>query len=286
MAKKPPTAKILAPATNYYLTLYNTLSCLCWGYVLVMTCLHLTDVPLPEILNPTSEGAFSFQALVEYTHELVEECIKEVKALLTSSNNAVIATIIPPQLFDIYIRMTTTYDIVGGAVVIVQTAAALEIVHSISGLVKSPLPTTVIQVYSRLFLVWGITQKYEQSRNNPLYSTMILAWSMTEAIRYAFYALSLARGSVPGVLVYLRYSTFYLLYPLGASSEALLILSSLPTTNPLGGFKNGSWNTWDYFRGVMFVVWWPGLLVMMSHMVKQRRKVYGRSTGSTKIKSS
>lgn len=98
-----------------------------------------------------------------------------------------------------------------------------------------------------------------QSRHNALYSTMILAWSTTEVIRYAFYALSLARSTVPGVLVYLRYTTFYLLYPLGASSEALLILSSLPTTSPLEGFKDGSWNAWDYFRGVMFVVWWPGV---------------------------
>jgi len=88
---------------------------------------------------------------------------------------------------------------------------------------------------------------------------MILAWSTTEVIRYAFYTLSLARNTVPGVLVYLRYTTFYILYPLGASSEALLILASLPVTNPLHGFKDGSWSIWDYFRGVMFVVWWPGV---------------------------
>ena len=100
---------------------------------------------------------------------------------------------------------------------------------------------------------------YFQTRHNPLYSTMILAWSTTEVIRYAFYALSLVRGTVPSVLVYLRYTTFYVLYPLGASSEALLILSSLPTMNPLQGLKDGSWNLWDCFRGVMFVLWWPGL---------------------------
>lgn len=87
---------------------------------------------------------------------------------------------------------------------------------------------------------------------------MILAWSVTEVIRYAFYALSLARGTVPGILVYLRYTTFYVLYPLGASSEALLILSSLPAGNPLQGLKDGSWSAWDCFRGLMFVVWWPG----------------------------
>jgi len=288
MAKKPPTAKRSSPIKNYYLILYNALSCLGWAYILVLTYLHLTNVPLPEILRSNSESpsTFSFQALAEYVRELAEELAREAKSLLISSHNPFIATIIPPQLLDVYNRMTTTHDIVGGAVAIVQTAAVLEIIHSISNLVKSPLPTAIIQVYSRLFLVWGVTRKYEQSRYNALYSTMVLAWSTTEVIRYAFYTLSLAQGAVPAVLVYLRYTTFYLLYPLGASSEALLIFSSLPATNPLTGLKDGSWNIWDYFRGVMFTVWWPGLLFMMSHMVKQRRRVYRRSTGSTKVKSS
>jgi len=288
MAKKPLTAKQSSPNANYYLILYNALSCLGWSYVLVMTCLHLTAVPLPEILTTTSQSPslFSFQALVEYIRELVEELTKEAKALFAPSHSVMIATAVIPQLLDIYRRMTTTYDVVGHAVAIVQTAAALEVVHAFTGLVKSSLPTVIMQVYSRLFLVWAITQKYEQSSHNALYSTMILAWSATEVIRYTFYVHSLARGAVPGVLVYLRYTTFYILYPLGASSEAWLILSSLPTTNPLQGLKDGSWNAWDYFRGAMLVVWCPALVVMMSHMVKQRRKVYGRGAGSTKLKSS
>lgn len=128
-----------------------------------MTLFHLTDIPLPEMLTPTSESssAFSLQALVAYIRELVEELVREAKGLFTPSN-MFIAAIIPPQLLGIYTKMTTTYDVVGGTVAIVQTAAALEIVHALSGLVKSPLPTAIIQVYSRLFLIWGVTQKYEQ----------------------------------------------------------------------------------------------------------------------------
>lgn len=254
-----------------------------------MTCLHLTAVPLPEILTTTSQSPslFSFQALVEYIRELVEELTKEAKALFAPSHSVMIATAVIPQLLDIYRRMTTTYDVVGHAVAIVQTAAALEVVHAFTGLVKSSLPTVIMQVYSRLFLVWAITQKYEQvclklpifavnahvstfqSSHNALYSTMILAWSATEVIRYTFYVHSLARGAVPGVLVYLRYTTFYILYPLGASSEAWLILSSLPTTNPLQGLKDGSWNAWDYFRGAMLVVWCPGVYSLYTLVIDQ-----------------
>lgn len=129
-----------------------------------MTYLHLADVSLPILFNPTSQSpsVFSLQDLVAYIRELVEELVGEAKGLLTPSNNMFITAIIPPQLLDIYAKMTTTYDVVGRSVALVQTAAALEIVHAFSGLVKSPLPTAVIQVYSRLFLVWGVTQKYEQ----------------------------------------------------------------------------------------------------------------------------
>lgn len=182
MAKKPPTVKqscewltqsfvshtkrlpTPAPIKNYYLILYNALSCLGWAYILVLTYLHLTNVPLPEILRSTSESPsiFSFQALAEYIRELAEELVREAKSLFLSAHNPFIAIIIPSQLLDVYNRMVTTHDIVGGVVAVVQTAAALEIIHSIFNLVKSPLPTAIIQVYSRLFLVWGVTQKYEQ----------------------------------------------------------------------------------------------------------------------------
>ena len=200
MAKKPsrewpirsPVAdvqQILAPFKDYYLILYNALSCLGWAYILVTTCLHLANVPLPEIFGSTYEGpsALSLQALVGYIQELVEEIIKEAKGLLASSSNALIASIIPLQLLDVYNRMITTYDVVGGAVAIFQTAAALEIFHSISGLVKSPIPTAVIQVYSRLFLVWGVTQKYEQVRWQYLFPiTMCLTCPVPSRVTARF----------------------------------------------------------------------------------------------------
>lgn len=144
--------------------MYNTLSCLGWGYILLMTYVHLAGITLPGIFNSSSEPstALSFQALITFIRELFEELATEAKGLLSPSNHMLITVIIPPQLLGIYTRMTTTYDVVGSAVAIVQTVAVLEIVHAFSGLVKSPLPTAVIQVYSRLFLVWGVAQKHEQ----------------------------------------------------------------------------------------------------------------------------
>ncbi|KAF8351047.1 protein-tyrosine phosphatase-like protein, partial [Amanita rubescens] len=165
--------------------------------------------------------------------------------------------------------LTATYLALGPIVPYVQTTAILEVLHVLLGWVRSPLPTTIIQVSSRLFLVWGIT---EQPKPTVLYTTMILSWSLTEVIRYAFYAFSLLGTEPPRFLTYLRYTTFYVLYPLGAGSEAFLIFATVPSWE---AFKNGAVSLWDVARAVLFVIWWPGLYVMYTHMMIQRRKVLG-----------
>lgn len=127
---------------------------------------------------------------------------------------------------------------------------------------------------------------------------MILSWALTEVIRYSFYTSSLLSPSSPPppLLNWLRYTTFYVLYPTGAGSEAFTAFVTLP--------KFGEWGRWDWdaaVRGVLFCVWWPGesflcievrgrilmvfgwgtgLYVMYTHMMKQRRKVFG-GTGRT-----
>jgi very-long-chain (3R)-3-hydroxyacyl-CoA dehydratase len=90
---------------------------------------------------------------------------------------------------------------------------------------------------------------------------MVLAWSLTEVPRYAFYLLSL-NGAPPRALLYVRYTTFFLLYPLGAASEAFLIYATLPPTSPYPerGWRAVVWGIWtlgDYVRGLLFLVWWP-----------------------------
>jgi very-long-chain (3R)-3-hydroxyacyl-CoA dehydratase len=89
---------------------------------------------------------------------------------------------------------------------------------------------------------------------------MVLAWSATEVIRYSFYASSLADREYLG-LQYLRYTTFYVLYPLGAASEAFLIYSTLPYSSPVPGVSSwvpGAWHLTDYARALLFAIWWPG----------------------------
>jgi len=96
------------------------------------------------------------------------------------------------------------------------------------GLVRSPVSTTALQVASRVVLVWGICEQFPSVPANSIaYSTMLIAWSATEVVRYSYFVFAL-NGAVPGVLTWLRYNMFFILYPLGISSEMALVYLSIP----------------------------------------------------------
>jgi very-long-chain (3R)-3-hydroxyacyl-CoA dehydratase len=92
----------------------------------------------------------------------------------------------------------------------------------IAGIVRAPIGTTLMQVSSRLLLVWGIVNNFPFVARNAGYSSMLFAWGVTEVVRYGFFVFTLS-GYSPGILSWLRYNTFLVLYPLGAGSEAWLV---------------------------------------------------------------
>ncbi|TDL26242.1 PTPLA-domain-containing protein [Rickenella mellea] len=274
-----------ANAKKYYLIVYNVLSTLGWSYILVRLLLHLsgltasapppssratqtastllsrffTSVPLP-LLRSTSRSAGYKAALGKYVH-----APKWLQVWLTT----------------LYGRAETTYGAVGPTTAFVQTFALLEVMHAALGWVRSPVQTTAMQVASRLYLVWGVVEQFDSARTSPLYASMVFAWSLTEVIRYSFYALSLLSYE-PSFLLYLRYTTFYVLYPLGAGSEAFVNYATLPASSPLptpSSWARGMWGVMDYIRGALFLIWWPGLYVMYTYMIKQRKKVLGTGPG-------
>jgi very-long-chain (3R)-3-hydroxyacyl-CoA dehydratase len=79
-----------------------------------------------------------------------------------------------------------------------------------------------MQVASRFVLVWGVVEPFPWLARSQFYTSMLLAWSVTEVIRYSFFALTLS-GWQPRTLVWLRYNTFFVLYPIGILSEVMLI---------------------------------------------------------------
>jgi len=109
-----------------------------------------------------------------------------------------------------------------------QTAAIMEILHGLVGLVRSPISATLPQIGSRLFLTWGILWSFPETRSNILVTSLVISWSITEIIRYSFFGMKETFGFAPSWLLWLRYSTFMVLYPTGISSEVGLIFAALP----------------------------------------------------------
>ena len=81
-----------------------------------------------------------------------------------------------------------------------------------------------MQVSSRLLLIWAVINRYPSPTvSSPFYSFMLLAWSVTEVIRYSYFVWNLQGSGVPEFVMWLRYNTFYVLYPVGISSECVLV---------------------------------------------------------------
>jgi len=143
-------------AVKYYLFAYNTLSALGWSYILIFTLIHIFNIDgksstVPAGAAPTASSILS----------RVFSSVPYLKSTVSVSN---LESRLPSYLVPLLRRSTTTFGRVGTATALVQSCALLEVVHVLLGWVRSPLQTTVMQVSSRLFLVWGIVEQFEAVR--------------------------------------------------------------------------------------------------------------------------
>ncbi|KAN0066555.1 hypothetical protein ACQY0O_000649 [Thecaphora frezii] len=265
----PNTSSRSAPrgpssAVKLYLIIYNLASFFGWMLILSTLLKHLAGGPM----TPSLPIQFASKILAP---------LRPVRLAYHPS-----FAHWPEPVATLLDRAATTHTHLGSLVAFVQSFAILEVVHAALGWVRSPVPTTAIQVASRLFMVWAVSEKYDKAWTSPFYASMVLAWSITECIRYPFYANQLMGSDAAGLL-WARYTTFYLLYPLGAGSEAFCMFVTLPNALPWN--KPQAWSVKDYVFSFLFVVWWPGLYVMYTHMIKQRRRAIGKGFwGDKKVK--
>ena len=66
---------------------------------------------------------------------------------------------------------------------------------------------------------------------------MLLAWGSADIIRYAYFALTLTGFELPA-LVWLRYSAFYVFYPIGFLSEMVEVYLGITLAWSGGGNLN------------------------------------------------
>jgi hypothetical protein len=114
---------------------------------------------------------------------------------------------------------------------------------------------------------------------------MLLAWSVTEIIRYSYFALNLKNGSVPDYLMWLRYNTFFVLYPVGIASECWLVfLATKPAAKWDWRVECVLWLALSFYgpgeytmRGGRCDGWvlmcGVGAWILFTHMMTQRQKV-------------
>lgn len=161
---------------------------------------------------------------------------------------------------------------------IVQTAAILEVVHTLLGLVRSPWSTCALQVFSRLYVLWAIMAAVPADELGPYLLVACLSWCCVEVPRYMYYALNLL-DEVPYPLTWLRYSLFAILYPTGITGElgctyfaARFMLAHAAEPEYITRYSWHGLQLW-WLLLFMTLMYIPGAPTMYLHMVAQRNKM-------------
>ncbi|ETV73476.1 hypothetical protein H257_11605 [Aphanomyces astaci] len=170
-----------------------------------------------------------------------------------------------------------------------QTMALLEVVHALVGVVRSPVGSALMQVSSRLFVLWVVLVLCPSSRYHWGFLLTIGSWSMVEVPRYAFYALSVI-GWVPDWLFFLRYHLYLILYITGLVGELTCMVNALPFLSTgiysieLPNKHNIAISLHAVVCGmlVLYVVCCP---IMYKHMTTQRINAYAKKHGDNNVKA-
>ncbi|XP_029110833.1 very-long-chain (3R)-3-hydroxyacyl-CoA dehydratase 1 [Scleropages formosus] len=159
-----------------------------------------------------------------------------------------------------------------------QTFALLEVVHCAVGLVRTSVIVTGVQVSSRIFMVWFVTNSIRQIQNEESVVLFLVVWTVTEITRYSFYTFSLI-NHLPYFIKWARYNMFIVMYPLGVIGELMTIYSALPYVQRSGMFSlrlPNKYNvSFDYYIFLIIIMlsYIPLFPQLYFHMLRQRRRV-------------
>ncbi|KAK6589147.1 hypothetical protein RS030_223516 [Cryptosporidium xiaoi] len=178
-----------------------------------------------------------------------------------------------------------------------QSLAIFDILNSLTGIVKSQTFPTLIQVLSRLHVVWIVfyLSPIDSKQVTTVFSyIMIISWCLSELIRYPYYVIAqlstiLPKIRMPLFLKWLRYSGFAVLYPIGIVGEVVIcsnfisdIYKNSNSVNilykKLRHFPSEMPNSLNFEVNLAFVyifillLYIPGSIFMYSYMIKQRKK--------------
>ncbi|XP_071795056.1 very-long-chain (3R)-3-hydroxyacyl-CoA dehydratase 3-like [Asterias amurensis] len=163
---------------------------------------------------------------------------------------------------------------------IAQILAVLEIVHPLTGLVKTGVAAPIMQVLGRDLVLFLIIVPIEELHSEPIVCYLFLIWSAIEVVRYPYYIFATLDYDSE-VVTWLRYTMWMPLYPLGILSEGIVAHLAIPYAQERGIFSMSLPNSFNFaFRFDYYLYVHLALLVllgpfMLTHMWKLRQKRFG-----------
>lgn len=173
------------------------------------------------------------------------------------------------------------YDAVSDVLASCQLAAILEVINPILGIVKTGVVAPFMQVFGRNMVLFLVVVAHKELHQQAVVYGLFLVWSLIEVVRYPFYASQVINKRIEP-LIWLRYTMWIPLYPLGIFFEGTLVWRAIPLLEKSERFSIRLPNAFNFsfsfawFLRVYLVLLIAGGWYMMKHMYILRRRRYGR----------
>lgn len=163
-----------------------------------------------------------------------------------------------------------------------QKLAWVEVLHAVTGLAGGDVSAAFVQCLGRYVILVYVVEPIRVMHSAWVTVLMIFAWALADVVRYAFYMRG-GVGDESPALLWLRYSLFIVLYPVGIVTEWLVYYVTLGFVDETAMYAVEMPNVWNF--AFDFGTWNRCVLVlylyfgpfMFMHMVRQRKKKLGRA---------
>jgi len=165
----------------------------------------------------------------------------------------------------------------------------LEILHPLMGYTSGSPIMPSIQLSGRVFLIFFMIDSEPKIQANVWVLYLFFVYTLVEMIRYPYYMLHVFGVNI-GFLTWVRYTAWVLLYPLGFISEGVILFNNIVYLEESRRFSidlpndlNFSFHMPTIIRLYLLVGLFPALYYMMSHMYRQRIKVFNTNRSKSKV---
>ncbi|KAJ9601091.1 hypothetical protein L9F63_000757, partial [Diploptera punctata] len=169
-----------------------------------------------------------------------------------------------------------TYEAVGGAIKFCQLMQILEIMHPLFGYTRGGVLNPFMQVMGRNIVLFCLIEAEPRMWEKPVIFYLFSIWSLVEFVRHSIYRVWLFKKNA-SFLVWLRYTIWIPLYPLGFLCEGVVILRDIPYFEETQRFTVSLPNAWNFtfhfptvLRIYLLLIFFPALYKF--HLLKNLEK--------------